>query len=220
LKRINVRLAAIFALSVFCLVIAGSFFSKEFYLVRAKSYTMIEGDMTPAIRIRDSFFARRVIQELDGPYIPERGEVVVFRLPNKPGVDFVMRVIGLPGDTIQMIDGEVVLNGKLLEREMVELFTSSFAGITYEVPRFREILPSGVSYVTNETSSTARMDNTGVYLVPDGRFFVLGDNRDMTIDSRFLNRIGYVPFENIVAVPKHVYQDFEGKYVWRSLVPN
>ena len=202
-------LVALFALSAF---------SEDYYLVRAKTFLMMEGDMTPTLNIRDRFVARRVIPEIDARFVPDYGDVVVFSLPNDPDVDHVMRVVGLPGDTLQVVDGVVVLNGTPLKRELGELRTFGSGDLTIEIPRYRETLPNGVSYLTNETNDNARMDNTPEYLVPEDTFFAMGDNRDAVVDSRFLDRIGYVPFARITAVAKHVYYlENEKRYVWRPI---
>ena len=130
---------------------------------------------------------------------PERGDVAVFKLPTDTSVDYIKRVIGLPGDTIQVIDGVVHINGEPVKREKIDDFIEqSPSGIVRRVPRYRETLPNGVSYETLDLTTRGEVDNTREYKVPEGHYFMMGDNRDNSVDSRYLNRVGYVPFENFM----------------------
>lgn len=135
---------------------------------------------------------------------PKRGDVVVFR-PLPQNDNYVKRVIGLPGDRIQMIDGLLHINGTPVEREELGRGEDRDSrSLSLPVTRYRETLPNGVSYVTQEVSDTAQYDSTGEYVVPPGHYFMMGDNRDRSLDSRALNVVGYVPFENLI-----------GKAEWR-----
>lgn len=135
---------------------------------------------------------------------PERGDMAVFR-PVPQNENYVKRVIGLPGDTIQMIEGILHINGEAVEREVIGRTDDmdSF-GMSLPVIEYRETLPNGRSYVIQEISDNGPLDNTSVYTVPAGHYFMMGDNRDRSQDSRVLNAVGYVPFENFV-----------GKAEWR-----
>lgn len=129
---------------------------------------------------------------------PDRGDVVVFRLPKDTSTDYIKRVIGLPGDKIQMIDGVLNINGTPVKRERVEDYIETEEGPRpVHVKRWRETLPNGVSYYTLDLVDNGFADNTQVYSVPPGEYFMMGDNRDNSTDSRF-SQVGYVPFENLV----------------------
>ena len=124
---------------------------------------------------------------------PRYGDVVVFRYPRDTSVDYVKRVVGLPGDRVQMIQGQLYLNGTPVKRERL-------ADIIEEgkpAKHWRETLPNGASYETLDLTDNGFLDNTQIYVVPANAYFVLGDNRDNSQDSRMAAH-GYVPFENLI----------------------
>ena len=166
---------------------------------------------------------------------PERGDVVVFRLPKDDSVEYIKRIVGLPGDRIQMINGELHINEKVVARERIEDFVILEKGVpiaqergrfvilgngpTIRVKRWRETLPNGVSYETLDLIDNAYYDNTQVYQVPSGHVFVMGDNRDNSTDSRALSALGYVPIDNLVGRAAMIYLSVDknsGKAVIRS----
>jgi signal peptidase I len=131
---------------------------------------------------------------------PKRGDVAVFRKPSDDEVDYIKRVIGLPGDEIQMKDGVVYINGTAVPKvklDTVKLREDNFYG-TAEV--YEETLPNGVKYRVLDVNKHGAWDNTGVYKVPAGHYFMMGDNRDNSSDSRIQDSdgVGYVPLENFV----------------------
>jgi signal peptidase I len=137
---------------------------------------------------------------------PERGDVIVFKLPSNPKLDYIKRVIGLPGDRIQMIDGVLHINGVAVKREARGEWTPETGGPA--IPVYVETLPNGVSYRTLDLIARGQGDNTKVFEVPAGRYFMMGDNRDNSLDSRF--DVGYVPYENLVGPARMVFFSVAG----------
>jgi signal peptidase I len=134
---------------------------------------------------------------------PKRGDVVVFKLPRDGQTDYIKRVIGLPGDTVQMREGRLYINGELVPREPIAKFhTQDFYGHETDVATYRETLPGGVSHtIIQIQGDTGFNSNTQVFKVPPGDYFMMGDNRDNSTDSRIppdQGGVGFVPFENLV----------------------
>src|SRR5215467_5015227 len=139
---------------------------------------------------------------------PKRGDVVVFALPRDPSTDYVKRVIGLPGDRIQVIGGLLHINGVAVKRERVSNFIDDEDGSA--VRRWHETLPNGVSYEVLDLQDDSFLDDTQEYVVPPGHYFMMGDNRDNSLDSRVPSEVGYVPFENIIGKAQIVFLSMRG----------
>ncbi len=140
---------------------------------------------------------------------PERGDVVVFKFPPDPSLDYIKRVVGLPGDTIQMRDGVLHINGEPVVRELVgEITDEDVTEMTRPVEVWRETLPNGVSYDTLDLTPNSIGDNTREFEVPASHYFMMGDNRDNSTDSRF--SVGYVPYENLVGRANIIFFSISG----------
>ena len=150
---------------------------------------------------------------------PQRGDIVVFALPTNPKTAFIKRIVGLPGDEIQMKEGHLYINNTPVKSEIVGEHT------LYNMPRGpinmikkRETLPEGKSYDIIEENDDGPLDNTIVYKVPEGHYFVLGDNRDFSQDSRVTNLVGPVPEENIFGRAAYFfYSGTEQRIVFRKI---
>jgi signal peptidase I len=131
---------------------------------------------------------------------PKRGDIAVFKLPKDNSTDYIKRVIGLPGDKIQVVDGILQINGKPVKRERIEDYeTTDPFGRTVAVPQYLETLPNGVVHrIVERDADRGYWDNTYLYTVPPAHFFMMGDNRDNSTDSRDESSVGFVPFENLV----------------------
>tara|TARA_B100000579_G_scaffold404806_1_gene389921 strand:+ start:1565 stop:2296 length:732 start_codon:yes stop_codon:yes gene_type:complete len=129
---------------------------------------------------------------------PKRGDVVVFKTPVDNRTDYIKRLIGLPGDTIQFIDGELYLNeNQILKTIKSKNDTLNCGNIKIKVTSYLEKLPGGKTYLATYRNDYSYL-NSDKFIVPDDHFFFLGDNRDCSKDSRFLSEVGYVHKNNLV----------------------
>jgi signal peptidase I len=149
--------------------------------------------------------------------MPERGDVVVFKLPTNPKVDYIKRVIGLPGETLQVKDGRLYIDGKRLGRERIDDWVvKERSGSVSRTPRFIETLPGGKRHVILESmGDKGPADNTPVYKVPEGHVFMMGDNRDNSTDSRFQHAVGFVPLENLVGKARRIFFSIDSDSAWK-----
>jgi len=144
---------------------------------------------------------------------PKQGDIVVFKYPKDNSTDYIKRIIGMPGDKIKLENGRVLINGKMLEREKVEDYViTDNAENTGVYTQYIETLPNGIKHNVLEISDDAPLDNTEELVVPEGYFFMMGDNRDRSDDSRA--NVGFVPVENLVGKARILFFSYGDNGVW------
>ncbi|AGS21230.1 signal peptidase I [Rhizobium etli] len=196
-------------------------------------FTIPSGSMMPTLLVGDYIFVNKFAygySKYSLPFSPDifsgrifgsdpkRGDIVVFRFPPNPDVDYIKRCIGLPGDHIQVTDGVLYVNGKPVPKVADGSFTSDYKLDPGEdVPVFRETLDNGKTYDTLDQSPVSRGDNTREFIVPEGHYFMMGDNRDNSLDSRF--DVGFVPAENLVGRASVIFfslgNDTSFREIWK-----
>jgi signal peptidase I len=150
--------------------------------------------------------------------LPKRGDVAVFKYPPDKKTDYIKRIIGLPGDTIQMKEGRLYINGQIVPRDNPVRFDYlTDRGDLRQTTKYIETLPNGVKHPILEESDNGPLDNSVgpdgkpfVYTVPPGHYFCMGDNRDNSADSRILSGVGYVPLENFVGRAEFLFFSTDG----------
>ena len=196
-------------------------------------FTIPSGSMMPTLLVGDYIFVNKFAygySKYSLPFSPDifsgrlfgsdpkRGDIVVFRFPPNPEVDYIKRCVGLPGDHIQVTDGVLYVNGKPVPKVADGTFTSDYKLDPGEdVPVFRETLDNGKTYDTLDQSPVSRGDNTREFIVPEGHYFMMGDNRDNSLDSRF--DVGFVPAENLVGRASVIFfslgNDTSFREIWK-----
>ena len=150
---------------------------------------------------------------------PERGDVIVFRQPKSPQHNYIKRLIGLPGDRVQMIGGLLYVNGDVVPRAIVGTTDVKDNGSFVVATEYEENLPGGVKHRILEMSDLERLDETEEFHVPKGFYFFMGDNRDSSLDSRATEHVGLVPEENLVGKARFIFFSIEsagGKCVFED----
>lgn len=139
--------------------------------------------------------------------LPERGDVAVFKLPSDGRTDYIKRIVGLPGDRIQVKGGILYVNGEPAERVRTEDFLDGIS----KVKRYHETMPDGgPTYDVLDISERGSLDNTRVYEVPADHVFAMGDNRDNSLDSRVLSDVGFIPVDNLIGRAEIIFFSTNG----------
>ena len=146
--------------------------------------------------------------------MPERGDVAVFKLPRDNATDYIKRIVGLPGDRVQVRNGVLHINGQAVRRESLGPFTVEGDGPRITVRRYRETLPGGRVHEILEMQDDGGFDNTPEFVVPAGHVFVMGDNRDNSLDSRAMGVVGFVPLENLLGRAEIIFFSVDETAVW------
>lgn len=146
--------------------------------------------------------------------LPKRGDVVVFKYPRDTSIDYIKRIVGLPGDHIQVREGQLYINGQLCPRQDEGSYEADEDGARLKDRLYIETLPNGVKHPILKERDTGWANNTQEYVVPAGHVFAMGDNRDNSADSRFMDQVGFVPTENLVGRAEILFFSFDARYDW------
>jgi signal peptidase I len=192
-------------------------------------FNIPSGSMIPTLRVGDYIFVSKFAYGYSRyslpfglPLIPgriffhppQRGDVAVFKLPTNPSIDYIKRVIGLPGDRIQVTDGQLYINGKHVPRKRIGDYMYHESGAILPLRQYIETLPNGVKHRIIKISNQGPLNNTQVYHVPPGDYFMMGDNRDNSEDSRVLSAVGFVPVQNLVGPAEFIFFSINGSARW------
>jgi signal peptidase I len=188
-------------------------------------FNIPSGSMFPTLQVGDYLFVEKyaygyskysfplALVNFDGRVMErpvERGDVAVFRQPKEPHIDYIKRIIGIPGDRIQVQGGVLYINGKPVMREYLGSEEMEVDGTLIVYRKYTETLPNGVTHQIYEISDNESLDDTEVFEVPDGFYFAMGDNRDSSQDSRVTSRVGMVPAQNLVGRAAFLFFSTEG----------
>ena len=190
----------------------------SFRSVVAEPFNIPSGSMIPTLLVGDYLFVSKYsygysrysfpfgMAPINGRVFedtPQRGDVAVFRLPSNPSVDYIKRVIGLPGDVVQVKQGILHLNNTPVNRRLIGTVQPSSLQSTADTV-YRETLPDGREHMIQEVNDIQLFDNTQAFTIPEGHYFMMGDNRDNSRDSRS-SSVGVVPIENFIGKAQFIF---------------
>jgi len=200
------------ALAVFIALLIRSFVAEPFNIP--------SGSMKPNLLVGDFIFVSKwtygyskhslpfSLPIIPGKFFsefPNRGDVVVFKTPQDNRTDYIKRVIGLPGDKIKIINGAIIINDDLIIKKRIDDFIDiNKQGSGIRIRKYQEYFFNHEIEVLDITDNGI-VDNTALFIVPESHFFVMGDNRDNSQDSRFINSVGYIPIENLVGKAQFIF---------------
>ena len=190
----------------------------------AEPFNIPSGSMKPNLLVGDFIFVSKwsygysrhslpfsiplIPRKLFGKF-PKRGDVAVFKTPYDNRTDYIKRVIGLPGDKIKIINGKIFINNNLIERKKINDFNDiDKLGNSKRLRAYKEYF-FDLEIDVLDIMDNGIADNTQLYEVPENYFFVMGDNRDNSQDSRFLNKVGYIPIENLIGKAQYIFFSLE-----------
>ena len=148
--------------------------------------------------------------------LPERGDVAVFKWPRDNATDYIKRIVGLPGDRLQVKGGQLYINGTLAPRQALGEYLADDVGARTIARRYAETLPNGRQHDLLKMTDEGEMNNTPEFKVPEGHVFAMGDNRDNSSDSRVMNSsgVGFVPIQNLVGRAEFIFFSVDGRAPW------
>ena len=222
-KKKEESLGETFKMVIYAIVIAGVIRTFLF-----EPFKIPSGSMYPTLEVGDFLFVSKYTygySKHSFPFsfpgyegriwsdLPKRGDVVVFKYPGDNKTDFIKRVIGLPGDTIQMKNGRLYINGEPTKREAIGTYIiDEYVTLPMKYTEYVETFPEGTTHRILEISDEQKIDNTVEFKVPDGHYFMMGDNRDNSNDSR--KDVGFVPFDNIEGKARFLFYSHDDSIVW------
>lgn len=198
--------------------------------VAFEPFNIPSGSMIPTLQIGDYLFVSKFsygYSRYSLPFspplfsgrifgrLPDRGDVAVFKYPRDPSIDYIKRIVGLPGDRLQMKGGQLFINGTQVAR--VDAGTDvaeDEKGIGTQLKRYMETLPGGREHYILKASDNEPLDNTVEYKVPEGYVFAMGDNRDNSSDSRVMNSVGFIPVDNLVGRAEFIFFSIDPTASW------
>lgn len=198
--------------------------------VAFEPFNIPSGSMIPTLQIGDYLFVSKFsygYSRYSLPFspplfsgrifgrLPDRGDVAVFKYPRDTSIDYIKRIVGLPGDRLQMKGGQLFINGTQVAR--VDAGTDvaeDEKGIGTQLKRYMETLPGGREHYILKASDNEPLDNTVEYKVPEGYVFAMGDNRDNSSDSRVMNSVGFIPVDNLVGRAEFIFFSIDPTASW------
>tara|TARA_B100001123_G_C15266659_1_gene1008694 strand:+ start:404 stop:1132 length:729 start_codon:yes stop_codon:yes gene_type:complete len=211
IKTITDNIKTIFYALIIALIIRSLFFQPFYIPSSSMEPNLLVGDRLFVSKYTYGYsrhslpFSPKIYNKRILAKEPDRGDIIVFKTPADNRTDYVKRLIGMPGDTVQFIDKNLYLNGEIIYKEKIEKLGNITCGNEiFDANFYKEKLPNGKEYIAAYRSN-GTMINSDKFIVPDNHYFFMGDNRDCSKDSRFLSSVGYVNFNNLVGKAQIIF---------------